>query len=96
MGYVEALQGRNDRALQTIKRIKIELKDHQSHPLNLARIYLAMGDKQRTYLLLEKAFEQKAVDMYGLRFDPRWKSLWREPRFDLMVSRVLASPASIT
>jgi tetratricopeptide (TPR) repeat protein len=95
IGYVEALSGRKDRAQQVIKRIKVELKDHQSHPLNLARIYLAIGEKEKTYSLLETAFEQRAVDMYGLQFDPRWKLLRAEARFRELVKRVHRSPESI-
>jgi tetratricopeptide (TPR) repeat protein len=88
IGYVEALAGKTDRANRIIRRVTSEMKDHNSHPVNLARIHLAAGQKDEAYVLLEEAFNQRAVDLYGLTFDPRWKTIQSEARFKEIVRRV--------
>ncbi len=88
IGYVEALAGRKDRANDIVQRIQSESTDHKSDPINLARIHLALGEKEEAYELLEEAYRQRAMDLYGLGFDPRWQSIQREPRFKSLIRRV--------
>jgi tetratricopeptide (TPR) repeat protein len=88
IGYVEARKGRRERSRQIIGRIQSDLQDHKEQAVNLARIYLAMGEKEKTYYFLEKAYQQHALEMYALEYDPRWKEIRAEPRFESLIVRV--------
>ena len=95
LGYVEALKGRPDRARQIIDRIQSDLKDHTENAVGLGRIYLALGDKEKTYSFLEKAFRQHALEMYALDYDPRWKAIRAESRFKSLIARVKHAAGSV-
>jgi len=88
IGFVEGLAGRKNAAIRIIERINSELRDHHSHSINLARIYLALDEKEKMYALLDEAYDQHLLDMYALASDPRWKAVSTENRFQSLVQRV--------
>jgi len=87
-GYIEALAGNENEAMEIVDKITSDVDIKHSHPMNLARIYLALGDKQKTYELLELAFQQHAIELYGLVVDPRLKPIRTERRFIDLLCRI--------
>ncbi len=88
IGYVEALAGKTDGANVIIQQMASEFQDYKRHPMDLARIRLALGEKEEAYRLLEEAYAQREIDLYGLGFDPRLKAIQEEPRFKSLLQRV--------
>jgi len=56
-----------------------------------ADIYAHLGDKDRAFEQLEKAFEQN-IDVSDLKVNPRWDPLRDDPRFPDMVRRTGLEP----
>ncbi|PYS99592.1 MAG: hypothetical protein DMF63_10930 [Acidobacteria bacterium] len=92
MGYIEAMAGNRQEAMDVLASISCDMKTPYGHPMNLARIHLALDEKETTYQLLEQAFEQHSVEMYTLSHDPRWRSIKTEKRFRDLICRVRVSP----
>lgn len=84
MGYAYALKGQRDDAVQIIQKIEA----YSDNLFNIARIHLALGDKQRAYSLLDLAFERHEFDLIELKCQPIWASIRNEPRFKELIDRV--------
>jgi hypothetical protein len=57
-------------------------------PYNVALIYAGLGDRDRTFEWLEKAFEEHAEWMYHLGVDPRLRPYHADPRFNAILRRM--------
>jgi DNA-binding winged helix-turn-helix (wHTH) protein/tetratricopeptide (TPR) repeat protein len=88
MGYAWALQGKRRQAREVINRLRPKTQSEKEYPLKLARIYLALGDADTTYDLLERAFDLHEVDLAAVTYDPRLKEIQSDPRFTRLVERV--------
>ena len=88
IGYAYALKGENDKARQIIAEIKAQSKNEDSTAWKLAKIYLALGEKDMTYAMLDTAFQEHEVDLIGLGCFPWWKSIRHEPRFKKLMRKV--------
>jgi TolB-like protein/predicted negative regulator of RcsB-dependent stress response len=88
IGYVYALEGKKSEANEIIKQIESKSKNGYNHPIQIAKIYLALGEKERVYNFLEQAFEQHEYDLIALNTDPRWKTIQNESRFIELRKRI--------
>ncbi|MGB2899642.1 MAG: tetratricopeptide repeat protein, partial [Candidatus Acidiferrum sp.] len=60
----------------------------QVSPLDLARTYAALGEKDQAFALLLKAVERRAGELAFLRVSPSWDPLRDESRFQDLLSTV--------
>jgi adenylate cyclase len=88
IGYINALQGNKSKANEVIKQIKGHNKNNLGYPMILSKIYLALGEKETTYNLLEKAYQQHEIELIALNSDPIWAEIKDEVRFKELVKRV--------
>lgn len=86
LGCINALEGKKDEAYKTIKHL--QSKYEYKHAIKLARIFLALGEKETTYELLEQAFKYHDADFIALKSDPRWSSIRNESRFENLIKKV--------
>ena len=57
-------------------------------PVRIARWYIRLGDKDRAFQLLEKAYQQRSGALLDLKVDPRYDPLRSDPRLAALVRRV--------
>jgi len=57
-------------------------------PLQFAVLYAQLGEKERAFVFLEKAFEERQPWLDHLKTDPQFEPLRSDPRFGEMVRRV--------
>ncbi|HEY8559853.1 MAG TPA: winged helix-turn-helix domain-containing protein [Pyrinomonadaceae bacterium] len=88
IGYIYAIEGKLDEANKIINHIKAQPQDSCQQEIKLARIYLALGEKDVAYDYLEKAYEHHNVDIVSLNSDPRWKIIRHESRFKSLILRL--------
>ncbi|MBV8855410.1 MAG: protein kinase [Acidobacteria bacterium] len=53
-----------------------------------ACVYAPMGDRDRAFEYLEKAYQRREVFIIYLKVDPRYDSLRNDPRYDALVKRL--------
>ncbi len=87
-GVVYERQGNRAKALEILAKLHSELTNNNGHSINLAHLYLALGDKTQAYECLERSFAQHEPDLRALTYDRRWIPLRNEPRFNSLVKRV--------
>jgi tetratricopeptide (TPR) repeat protein len=56
--------------------------------LELAAIYLALGNKEMAFHCLEQAYTEHSFHLVNLMVSPRFKSVRSEPRFQDLVQRI--------
>jgi len=70
---------------------QLELRDaNQGYvsPLDLARAYARLGDRDRAFEFLDASFNHRAAGLVFLRVDPVWEGMRNDSRFESAVRRV--------
>lgn len=84
----EASLGHRDAALASVRSLEAESKDHYIGPEAIAAVYFSLGDRDRGFQWLEKAYDARSAYMVLLRADRRWDAVRTDPRFESLVRRV--------
>ncbi len=83
-----AVSGKKDEAIKVLA----DLNNRSKHPCVssylTASIYAGLGDKDKAFGSLEKAYEGRSWYMTHLRLDPELDSLHSDTRFAELVRRV--------
>jgi len=67
-------------------------RDEGAPPEVLAYIYAILGEKDRAFAWLNKAYEQRRYPMPYLKTDPNWDDIRSDPRFADLVQRMRLPP----
>jgi len=93
---VYAIVGRTEEA----KRLLRECEETSAHQLPedvnakaLALTYLKLGDKNRAFEWLEKAFEAHTITPFTVKQSPYFDEITSDPRFDELMKKTLGSRA---
>lgn len=85
-GY--AKKGRRQEAEELIERFKDMAKKQYVMSYRIACIYAALGDKDKAFAELEKAFAERDSELHRLKVDPLMDPLRDVPRFKEMLKRL--------
>jgi len=67
-----------------------ELLLQQRHvlPLDIAMIYARLGENDKAFVWLEKAYDERAGWLIELKVEPAWEKMRSDPRFQDLLRRV--------
>jgi TolB-like protein/DNA-binding winged helix-turn-helix (wHTH) protein/Tfp pilus assembly protein PilF len=89
LGRIYALQGRKREAYAIVDQFLRLSKGTYVDPADIAKIYIALGEKDAAFVWLERAFEQHSPAMNGLKCDRLYYDPIRsDPRFVALMRRV--------
>ena len=80
--------GRPDEAEEILVRLERESKEHYVRPEFMAMGYASLGNLDRAFEFLERAFQMRSAGLIFLHVDPGYKPLRGDPRFDQLVKRI--------
>jgi serine/threonine-protein kinase len=80
--YIYAKWGKRKEAEKLLKKIRDESEKPYISSTSIARIYGVLGDFDRAFSLLEKAYSERDVSLQYLKVHPWFDSLRSDPRFD--------------
>jgi tetratricopeptide (TPR) repeat protein len=86
MGYALAKAGRRAEAEAILKELK-STKEYVS-PGELAVLYSGLGDKEGALATLERAYDERDLQLRFLKVDPHFDDLRSEPRFQALLRKV--------
>ena len=92
LGHAYAVSGNREKARQALSDVRELSKRRYVSPFDTAVIYAGMGDKERTVEWLEKAFDDRSLEMIFLKVDPRFDRLHADPRFANLLRRMGLPP----
>jgi TolB-like protein/Flp pilus assembly protein TadD len=88
LGHAYALSGKHTEARNVLKDLREHSKERYVSAYSEAVIHLALGDRDQTFLCLERACEDRCEMMTWLRIDPALESVRTDLRFTNLLRRV--------
>ena len=92
VGQGYAWCGTRAQAQQVLEQLQEMAKQRYVSPHWFAATYAALGDKERAFEWLNKAFERRFGPLIYLKVNPIWDPLRSDPRFADFVRRVSLAP----
>lgn len=86
--YTYGMMGKRAAAKKIAERLERQAKQSYVSPLLFARVYVALGEKERAIEWLEKGYENREETSAWLNSEPVFDSLRSEPRFKELVRRI--------
>jgi serine/threonine-protein kinase len=88
VGYVYAVTGRRPDALKILQRLD-ELQKHRFvSTISRVYVYAGLGDKDKAFEWLEKAYQERSDSLAWFKFDPESKNLRDDPRFAALMRKI--------
>jgi TolB-like protein/DNA-binding winged helix-turn-helix (wHTH) protein len=89
LAHVYAATGRRAEAKNILHNLETRSKTRYVSPYFIATIYAGLGDKNRAFEFLEKAYRERNWDLaWQIKADVRIENLRADPRFQDLLSRV--------
>lgn len=88
LGFAYGVAGKTAQAQLTLRRLEDLSKRVYVSPWCFALVYTGLGDKDRAFLLLDKAFSERSADLIALKVTPAYDSLRSDARFTDLLARV--------
>jgi serine/threonine-protein kinase len=88
LGYCYASWGKRSEALPLLDELKESSSTRYVSPMATALIYIGLGEKERAFEWLEKAYEEHDRWLAWLKVDPVFDSLRSDARFSSLLKRV--------
>jgi serine/threonine-protein kinase len=79
---------RQEEAEEILVRLERESKEHYIRPEFMAMGYAWLGNFDRAFDFLERAYQTRSAGLIFLHVDPGYKPLRGDPRFDQLVKRI--------
>ena len=90
LGYDYALEGRRAEARKMLVKLNQLSKQRYVGPGDVADIYVALGEKDKAFGLLEKGYEERSIS--SIDGDPFLDPLRSDPRFRDLLRRMNLQP----
>jgi len=88
LGEVYALAGNKAEAQRIIAWLQAESNKRYAPPLHIALIYATLGDGDKAFTWLEKAYDEHSCWLINLKIEAGWDKIRSDPRFDNLLGRV--------
>jgi tetratricopeptide (TPR) repeat protein len=88
LGQAYALVGRTEEARQVQRRLDELSKQRYVSPYHMAYVYTGLGEHERAMDWLERAYEERAGGVFGVKGSFLFTSLRGHPRFKALLEKM--------
>jgi serine/threonine-protein kinase len=88
LAHILAISGKRAESRQLLAEITNEPKNRYFPPTHIATVYVALGDKERAFEWLEKAYKERDWGLVGIRVYPEFDAVRSDPRFADLLQRM--------
>ena len=88
LGNAYAVAGKEPEAMAILHGLLQMSARQYVAPYNIALVYVGLGDKDKAFQWLDKAYEERSVRLINIAVHPRWASLRSDPRFVALVQKI--------
>lgn len=88
LAYVYGRSGKAEQARRAIEELERTRQHVGLDPASVAWGYVAVGDKDKAFTWIEKAYTQHSNMMHTLKVEPGFDSMRKDPRFQDLLQRV--------
>lgn len=83
-----ALSGRRQEALEELERLRELSATRHVQALDFATVYASLGEKEKAFEWLERAYQDRSTNLGFLAQDPTFDALHADARFNALVARI--------
>ena len=88
IGYTYGVSGRRVEALKVLQELQGQSKQRYVSPYHLAMVYAGLGEKDKAFAWLERAYEDREGRMTTLKFVPEFDGLRSDSRYAALQRRI--------
>ena len=88
MGNIYGIAGQKAEAEKTLDSLHQMSSKKYVTPYGVALVYAGLGETDKVFEYLEKAYDDRSNWLIWLKLDPRWDSVRSDKRFTELVRRV--------
>ncbi len=88
LGWVYGIAGQREEATTVLGELSERAQREYVPPFDIAVVYIGLGDKDRAFEWLEKAYVDRSYSLTWLRSNPVFDSLRSDPRFAALLKKV--------
>jgi TolB-like protein/cytochrome c-type biogenesis protein CcmH/NrfG len=88
VGYAYAVTGRRPDALKILQKLDALEKHRFISTISRVYVYAGLGDKDKAFEWLEKAYQERSDSLAWFHNDPESKSLQSDPRFAALMRKI--------
>jgi TolB-like protein/tRNA A-37 threonylcarbamoyl transferase component Bud32/Flp pilus assembly protein TadD len=88
IAYAQAAAGHREEAQRSLEELIKRSEQSYVPATDLTLISAALGDKDRAFEYLDKAYEEKADTLVSTKVDPRFDPLRDDPRFEAILEKM--------
>jgi pentatricopeptide repeat protein len=92
LGQAYARVGRTDEAREVLRRMEEMSSRRYVSPYHMAYVYEGLGEQERAMDFLERAYDERAGGIFGIKGSFLFRSLRRHPRFQAMLRKMNLAP----
>lgn len=93
IGYTQGMSGDKHSAERTLLALKDQARKIYVDPYLVAVVYLSLGDRDRTYEWLDRAYAVRSPFLISLASDPKWSNEVGNPRLRALWNRMTQTNA---
>ncbi len=88
LGYAYAVSGEPEKARKLIEELQAGSQPEHQVPYHLAMIYFGLGEKAKAFECLDKACEERSMQLWWIKTIPELDSVRSDPRFQNILRRM--------
>ncbi len=92
LGYAYGCLNDRSHAFRALDELQRLSNGEYVSPADVALVYVGLGDKDRAFEWLHKAYNEHAFTLAFLKLTPRWDPLRSDPRFDALLRQIGLQP----
>lgn len=88
LGYALARAGKRDEAMQVLETLHERAQTRYVSALDVAVVHAGLGDADRVFQWLDKAFLERSTWLVHIAWDDRFAEFHNDPRFHALLRRI--------
>jgi len=88
LGQVYGMGGHVDKAREVLRQLEVRSQQKYVSPYHMAYVYTGLGDQERAMDYLERAYEDRAGAVYGIKGSFLFTTLHSHPRFTALLRKM--------
>ncbi len=88
LAHAYSVAGKRAEADKILRDLERKLKETSGSPYTIATIYAGLGENDKAFEFLEKAYSQKSLEILSLKSDLLLDGLRPDPRFESLMRRI--------
>ena len=88
LGCIYAVAGERKKAMEVLEELLSQSQHRYVSNYGIAMLYACLGENNKAFEYLDKAYEDRDGSLYRVKFDQRLENLHSDPRFKALLKKM--------